>query len=369
MNASITAPIQSRVRFDLLRYANCWEDATVLARSLAPLGGARCLSIASAGDNTFSLLARGAASVRAVDLSPAQLALVELKMAAFRHLTHEELLEFLGIRPHRSRRAVYRQLQGSLGTRARAFWDARQAAVEAGVIHAGRLETYFRMFRRWVLPLVHGRATVTALLTSRDPRERHRFYEEMWDSWRWRLLFRLFFGRRMMGRFGRDREFFRYVDGPVASRILRRTRFALETLPSEHNPFLRYILTGSFDPAPPDYLRPEHYGPIREGLGRVILNLAPVEEVLNELPPRSIDAFNLSNIPEYMSLAGYHQLLERVHRVAAPGARLAYWNVLAPRRRPESMATWLEARDEQAGLLHREALAFFYEAFVLEVTR
>ncbi len=96
-----TAPIRERASFTRLRYANCWEDADILVRALAPLEGARCLSIASAGDNSFSLLARGAAHVLAVDLSPAQIALVALKAAAFRGLDHGALLEFLGVRPGR----------------------------------------------------------------------------------------------------------------------------------------------------------------------------------------------------------------------------------------------------------------------------
>ena len=46
----------------------------MVAEALAPLAGARCLSIASGGDNTFSILARRPASVLAIDVNPAQLA-------------------------------------------------------------------------------------------------------------------------------------------------------------------------------------------------------------------------------------------------------------------------------------------------------
>ena len=119
-------PIQSRASFQKLRYASCWEDAAVVAEALDPLEGTRCLSIASAGDNTLSLLARGAGEVWAVDVSPAQLALVELKMAAFRHLEHPEVLGFLGVRPSATRRAVYESLRGALAAGARAFWDERR---------------------------------------------------------------------------------------------------------------------------------------------------------------------------------------------------------------------------------------------------
>jgi len=72
------APIQARATFRELRHANCWEDASLVAEALEPLDGACGLSIASAGDSTLSLVARGARDVWAVDVSAPQLALVEV---------------------------------------------------------------------------------------------------------------------------------------------------------------------------------------------------------------------------------------------------------------------------------------------------
>jgi S-adenosylmethionine-diacylglycerol 3-amino-3-carboxypropyl transferase len=104
-------------------------------------------------------------------------------------------------------------------------------------------------------------------------------------------------------------------------------------------------------------------------LDRLQLRLAPVEAVLAALPSRSVDAFNLSDVAEYMDLGAYHRLLAATARVAAPGARLAYWNLLATRRRPAVMEESLEAREEEATRLGEEARAFFYQALVLEVAR
>ena len=364
-----TAPIHERASFARLRYANCWEDADVLVRALGPLEGARCLSIASAGDNSFSLQARGAAHVLAVDLSPAQIALVALKAAAFRGLEHGPLLEFLGVRPASDRRAVYASLRPRLDAASRAYWDGHLTAMEAGVIHAGRLEAYFRLFRRWVLPLAHGRAVVEAVLAPRTRDGRERFYREVWNTWRWRAVGRAFFSRTIMGRLGRDPELFRHTQGAVAAPILDRARRAFTALAPHDNPYLGYILTGTFTAALPDYLLPAHHEAIRDRLDRLQLRLAPVEEVLGALPSRSVDAFNLSDIAEYMDLGAYHRLLAATARVAAPGARLAYWNLLATRRRPAVMAPSLEAREEEATQLGAEARAFFYRALVLEVAR
>ena len=369
MHRERTTTIEERTSFRELRYASCWEDATVVAQALEPLDGARCLSIASAGDNTLSLAARGARDVWAVDLSSAQLALVELKMAAFRRLEHPELLGFLGVRPCGERSVIFESLRNTLRVETRAFWDARMSLVRDGVVHAGRLERYFRIFRRWVLPLIHSRSTVAALLTARSPEERERFYATAWNRWQWRLLFRVFFSRAVMGRLGRDPEFFREVHGAVARPILDRTRRGCTALPTEDNPYLHYVLTGRFGPTLPDYLRPERHEAVRRGLDRVRLVHAPVEEALLRVPPHSIDAFNLSNVAEYMPLRGYHRMLRAVRRAAAPGARLAYWNLLAPRRRPASMASWLEERPDVARRLHAAARTFFYDALVLEVVR
>jgi S-adenosylmethionine:diacylglycerol 3-amino-3-carboxypropyl transferase len=363
------APIQERASFAPLRYANCWEDADVLVRALAPIDGARCLSIASGGDNSFSLIARGAERVLAVDLGPAQIALVALKRAAFGRLDHGPLLAFLGARPAGDRRAVYASLRARLDETSRAYWDHHPRQIDAGVIHAGRLEAYFRAFRRWMLPLAHRRSVVEALLVPRSRQDREVFYREVWDTWAWRAVCRAFFSRPAMGRLGRDPEFFRHAPGPVAARVLDRARHAFTALPPAANPYLRYILTGEFADALPDYLLPERHDAIRGGLDRLELRLEPVEALLDALPPRTVDAFNLSDVAEYMDVAAYHRLLERIRRVAAPGARLAYWNLLATRRRPAEMGEWLEGREDEAARLHGEARAFFYQGLVLEVAR
>src|SRR3954463_14843218 len=81
--------------FSTIRYAQCWEDADVLLEGLDVKPGDVCLSIASAGDNTLALLTRQPEQVIAVDLSLAQLACLELRVAAYRELDHQELLELI----------------------------------------------------------------------------------------------------------------------------------------------------------------------------------------------------------------------------------------------------------------------------------
>lgn len=355
--------IEQRVSLDLIRYASCWEDAEILCAALAPRAGARILSIASGGDNSLALAADGAAVV-AVDLSAAQLALVELKVAAIRALEHGPLLRFLGALPGRGRLAVYRGLEPALSERARAFWRARPAAIARGVLLAGKFERFLGVFRRLVLPLIHSGVTIRAVLARRERAARERFYHGRWHNMRWEVLFRLFCGRWLVGRLGRDPEFFRHAGGDsLAGHMMGRVRHALVELSTHDNPFLTHVLRGWFDGALPRYLQPERFGAVRAGLDRLTLHLGPLEQAAAQHGP--FDGFNLSDVFEYLPPEGgealYGQLLEQ----ARPGARLAYWNMLAPRsfadrferaRHLEALSAELFARDK----------AFFYRAFLVD---
>lgn len=358
-----------RASFERIRYAQCWEDADVLVRALSPLEGRVCVSIASAGDNSLALLAFSPARVLALDLSPAQLACVALRVAAYRTLAHGELLELVGSRPSSRRGELYRRCRAALGGDARAFWDARPGDIERGIGAAGKFERYFRAFREWALAAVHRRRTVRRLLEPRGRAEREAFYEEVWNNRRWRAMFALFFSRRVMGWLGRDPSFFRYVEGSVAQRILARTRYALVELEPHRNPYLHWILTGTHGEALPFALRAENFEAIRANLGRLEPHAGSLESFLERLGGASVDRYNLSDIFEYMSEPNYHALLERLARAGRAGARLAYWNMLAPRRRPGAMAGALAERRDLSAPLFAEDKAFFYSDFVLEEVR
>jgi S-adenosylmethionine-diacylglycerol 3-amino-3-carboxypropyl transferase len=358
------AALRERVSFQFVRYANVWEDADVLCEALAPVAaGGRLLSIASAGDNTLALLTLDPAEVIAVDLSPAQLACLELRLAAFRHLADPELLAFLGIAPSPDRLATYRSLRRELSSASVAFWDAHESAVARGVIHAGKFERYLRSFRRFVLPLIHSGRRIEQLCEPRPPEERARFYDRTWDTWRWRCLFRLFFSRAVMGRLGRDPAFFQHVSEDVGSSLLTRTRRALTTLPVHSNPHLAYILTGTCPAeARPRYLRPEFTDLIRGRLDRV----RRVEGRVERTALGPFDGFNLSDVFEYMSPSEHEQCYAALLDQACPGARLAYWNLLVPRVCPASQAHRVRALEPLAAALHARDQAWFYQSFRID---
>jgi len=360
-----TSEIQHRADFSQIRYAQCWEDSQLLVGGMLP-AGRNCLSIGSAGENSFALLAAGASSVTAVEMNSAQIACIELRKAAYLNLDHAGLLQLIGSRPCGDRMALYRKIRDALPADVREFWDAKPEEISAGIGSAGKFERYFATFRGRVLPLAHPRSRVLSLLEKRDPGARLDFYQRKWNNRRWRWIFKIFFSRQVMGALGRDPEFFKYVEGSVADRILSRTRHALAVLDPSENPYLHWILTGTHGGALPAALEEGNFLPIREAIasGRFRVAQCSIEALLESEPERRYGAFNLSDIFEYMNERNTAALLERITDASEPGARLAYWNMLAPRSRPSSLAHRL--RPIPADDLFEQDRAFFYSRFVVE---
>ena len=369
---SADAPIERRAAFDIVRYASCWEDPLLLMEAV-PGPGANWLSIASGGDNAFALLTTAPSRVVAFDLSEAQLALCRLKRAAFLSLNHAEWLGFIGLAPmpERERESLFanrvrRELDDETASRYSAD-PASRLALRRGVATQGKFERYFRIFARFVLPLIHSRATIRAALEPRDRTARERFHDEIWDNRRYRLLFRLFFGRTTMGRLGRDPAFFQYVrPGDITGEIRGRARRAMVELPTEDNPWLRHAMTGSFGPALPPYARPEAFDAIRANIGALEFFRGSTRDAASAFG-RAFDAFNLSDIFEYMDESGFRAAARDIAALAHPDARLCYWNMMVPRDLSEiAPETFSPLRDKAAALYARDR-AFFYGAFHLDL--
>ena len=182
-----------KARMDFVRYANCWEDPSLLAQAIAPRPDERILSICSSGDNSLSLLAAGAGEVVAFDLNPAQLACLELRLLCLAHLDHGQILDFLGVlqapeevdgTDRRRRSETWRRLRSEAEAATRDFWDAHPDAIATGAVHAGRFENYFRIFRRRMLVMVQSRRNIEGLMEPKSREERERFHDGIWDGWR-----------------------------------------------------------------------------------------------------------------------------------------------------------------------------------------
>ncbi|HLG04481.1 MAG TPA: DUF3419 family protein [Bacteroidia bacterium] len=356
--------LTERVEFDMIRYANCWEDADLLVDALRIGGEDRVLSIASAGDNSFALLASGPQLLVAVDVSEVQLFLCELKKAAFSLPDHESFLAFLGFSGGMDRIETYKSIRHLLSARARHYWDHHTGIIAKGVISQGKLELYFTYFRKYFLPYIHKNRQTEKLFTEKSSAEQLFFYEKTWNTWRWKLFFKIFFSRYVLGKYGRDPEFMKEVRVKVSEHIYKKAEKHLKSNLAQSNFYLRRILTGEFAPRLPFYARKENFHAIRENLTRIVFVHGYAEDAIKK--HKRFTAFNLSNIFEYLSETQARAVSEDLVSGAEKGARFAYWNLMVPRNLSSLLPGQLEKEDALSRELSERDLGFFYLGFNLD---
>ena len=360
--------IESRAAFDYIRYAQVWEDADILTQALGDVAGKTLVSVCSAGDNALAMLTLNPEKIVVLDLSPAQIACMRLRIGAFRALSHEEFLELSGSRPSDRRKELLARALAETDNATRGFWMPLAPDVsDYGMGGVGKFERYFRLFRTWLLPLVHSKRTIEVIFAPRSQDGRKAFFDRRFNTLRWRVLLSIFFSRFVMGRLGRDQAFFDHVEGSPAQHVARRVRHAaVETDPS-CNPYLHWIMTGTHGDALPMAWRAEHYETIRNRLDRLDIRLEPIEAFLSG--GGKARGFNLSDIFEYMSPEVFDDVYESILSAAEPGCRLVYWNMMAPRRVPRRLSEKVDTLTALEKQLKSRDMAFFYSDFVVEEVR
>ncbi len=330
--------IQNKAKFDFIRYSNCWEDADILLEGLRIKEGEDCLSVASAGDNTLSMLVYNPKSILAVDINKVQLACLELKMAAFKHLDYNKVLELIGVLDSNNRLDIFNNIKHDISETARNFFQINNDIIVEGLIFAGKMERYFRLFRKILIPLIHSRKTVKNLLKAEDLPTQRKVYFKKVKNIRFKLFYNIFCSRLIMGKLGRDPKFFDHVEGNVPQRLMMRIEKSLTNVPTRNNPYVHYILGGTYPVnILPHYLRKENFDQIKHNINRISIFHGTVNEAIRNNNKLKFNAFNLSNIFEYMSEKEFRNELALIRDSAEDGARLVYWNNLADRDIPDDV--------------------------------
>jgi hypothetical protein len=375
---------ENRVDFSLIRYSQCWEDTEVLLESLNIQENDICFGILSAGDNVFSMLAENPKKVVALDISFPQIALAKLKKEVFNSLSYEEMLEFMGVMKSDKRIEIYDRIKENLDKEVKEYWDFNKEAIQKGIIHAGKFEKFFKIFREKILPFVHSKKRIEKLLEKKSRQERMEYYDNHWNNFRWKLMFKLFFSKYIVGKLGRDKEFFRYAEKNISEEMKERSRYALCEQNPYENPYINYILTGNYrKDCLPYFLRKENFDKIRKNLHKVEILQSSVEEYLDQIDFK-IDKFNLSDIFEYMSAENYSKLMGKIYDNAENNALLAYWNLIVERNSEKldykKMDSEIAVTGKETNVngkkyermkeldrkLHEKDMTFFYTDFVVE---
>lgn len=334
--------LTEKVDFSILRYACCWEDASFLLQQLDVEENSNILSIGSAGDNSFSLLTKNPKLLVICDVSEVQLYSIELKKLLIEKLNHEEVLISLGYKNDNeeyknTRVEIFNSLKNHLSNSTKIYFENNIDLIENGIIYGGKFEKYLLLFSQKILPFIHSKTTINEFFREKSEQEQIEFYNKKWNNWRWKLLFKIFFSRFLMGRLGRSPEFLKEVDVNVGKHIFERTEKELSNTNTQKNFMLRFMLKGGFENTLPHYLQKENFYKIKHNLvsntTQITFEKGLAEEVATKYKHQNIlfDVMNLSNIFEYMDEKTFIKTSEQLLSATTPNGKLAYWNLMVER--------------------------------------
>ena len=348
-----------------LVYPQIWEDpvADMTALNIQPSDHLVC--IASGGCNMMSYLTAGPASVTAVDLSPAHVALGRLKLTAAQTLPdHGAFYQFFGQANLKSNRALYtRYVREALDWQARAFWEEhtpfrpRISLFENGFYRHGLLGRFIGA-THFVARL--GRVDFAPLLAARTLEEQKDYFDSeiapLFDMWIVRKL--AGFRASLFGLGIPPAQYDKLAadgDGDVLPVLRERVRKLMCDSPIRENYFAWQAFARHYDPAPdgsvPPYLEAANFETLRQTARRGRIVNRSLTDLLGEAPEASKDCYVLLDAQDWMNDAQLNALWDEITRTAKPGARVLFRtggiaDILPGRVQDATLSQW--RYDEQA---------------------
>lgn len=374
--------------FSGLVYPQIWEDPDVDMRAMRLSEGHRVVTIASGGCNVLAYLVRSPASVDAVDLNPAHVALNRLKLAGLARLPSQEAFFrfFSGIGDRDSANLYDRYIAPHLDPATRRYWEGRRWSGRR------RIEVFNGNFQRsGLLGLCIALAHAVARLHGVDPaeimqaktlRDQRHFFDDRLRPLFDRPLVRLL-TRSRASLFGLGIPPAQYDalgagDAASMARVLcRRVEKLACAFPLRANYFAWQAFARRY-PAPgegalPACLEAANHARLQANAGRVNVHHESFTELLAGKPAASVDRFVLLDAQDWMSDRQLDALWSEINRTAAPAARVIFRTADGPSLLPGRVADGLLAawryEGEESRALEAEDRSAIYGGFHLYVKR
>ena len=318
-------------------YTQIWEDPEAdLAALQLPLGST-IVTMSSGGCNALSYLTAQPAQVYAVDQGDAHLALLKLKLAGIRAFSdYSEFWQFFGEGASRANARLYRErLWPLLDHEARAYWDRRNFVGRPR--HAYFTDGFYRhgMLGR-LIGLSHLVARcagidLAALLTGKvDAPERIEALERLRRLFRSRLACLLTRTPALLSGLGIPLQQRTLLErgAPLNEVLLERVLRLIDGHPNDSNYFAWLALHRSY-PGPgdrclPPYLQRRRFARMRNDAGLIIPVRADLQQFLESLPAREVDAVILLDSQDRMASEEILSLWRAIDRAGSNHVRVIF---------------------------------------------
>jgi S-adenosylmethionine:diacylglycerol 3-amino-3-carboxypropyl transferase len=338
------------------------EDPEIERALVRRSGARRIVVVGSGGCTALSLLSDDVDEVLVVDASPAQTAVIALRIAAVAELDRHAYLRFVGAVPSDDRSSTWARLRATTTSDVRDYWDAWPAGVEAGVDATGITEAFYRYVGRSLRQSDWPDDVWNSLLGAESMDAQRAILDAHFWTDRFRVALEMLLSRSTHELFYPPSIFAHVAEHDFARFFARRFREFSEAQPLRNNYFLSQIVFGQYvldapDGVPP-YLTEAGYALARRNLRKLRLVTGRLEDTLEA--SADVDAFFLSNVLDWASTGQADRLGAAIVGAARPGAVVLLRHMLGRPGFPSSFN--VEVDVEASRDAHRTERSFLYGA-------
>lgn len=334
------------VWFDGFVYNQIWEDPRVDLKALELDESSRVLTISSGGCNVLNYLIEAPRSITAIDLNRHHIYLLNLKLAALKHLTnYEDFFNFFGHAKHKDNLGKYEKyLARHLDQNTRDFWGSAgffgklvtgpriNYFVKNGLYEHSRNGHFLRFF--------HGFSRILGckpeeILKATSLEEQKQLYQRyiapFFDAFVIRLIGKLpitTFGLGIPPQQFEELKKELSADGTLIDVFRERTYRLAAEFPIADNYFAWQAFARKYDTenrqAIPEYLKEPNYESLRKNAGKVTTKIGPISEEIAVQPRNAFNRFVFLDAQDWMNAQTLTDLWSSIAENADTGSRIIF---------------------------------------------
>lgn len=362
--------------FNGLVYPQIWEDPVVDMAAMEIAPHHHVVAISSGGCNVLSYLTENPARITAVDLSPAHVALVKLKIAGLKRLSDwRTFYRFFGEARSRQNIADYfTYLRDDLDDDTTAYWEKRfltgRRRISRFASNIYRKGMLGRFIGAGHLAARLGGCKLTDFTRCQTQAEQQAYFNrEIAPLFEARLVRWLTSHRASLFGLGIPPAQFEALSGgkPMADVLKQRLERLACGFPLQDNYFAWQAFGRTYAPdalgSLPPYLQEKQFEMLKARAGRVTMLHASLTDVLDKMAPGTAHRFVLLDAQDWMTDAQLNALWQAITRAAAPGARVIFRTagedtLLPGRVKDTTLSCWsyLESLSRRLGAQDRSSI-------------
>lgn len=383
------------VWFDAFVYNQIWEDPRVDLQALELDSNSRVLTISSGGCNALNYLLAGPESVTAVDLNRHHIYLLNLKLAALKHLpSHEDFFDLFGCGKGKNTGTNYlRFIAKHLDKDTRNFWESN--TLGGSVIYGDRISfftnggLYDHSRNGYFLRFFHSLSHLFGckpdeVLKAQSLEEQERLYAKYIDPFFDNFIIKTV-GKLPVTMFGlgippqQYDELKKDLSGgkTVIDTYRERAKRLACDFPIQENYFAWQAFARKYDTenreAIPDYLKQENFQTLRSNSDRLTTKVGSVIDEIKTSEAGTFNRFVFLDAQDWMNVETLNELWSSIAEKAEPGSRIIFRTAGAASpvetSLPEDLRAKFSYEDELSKVLFKQDRASIYGGFHLYVTK